>query len=309
MSSLANTDRRADETGDDPDGHLHDTSLYPEEDRHQVLFDQKRHAAALPVLAAFRERITETARTPAQLRFLTDATLLRYLRARDSNQDAAAVMLEATLEWRAKHFDGDDESERCCRPCATDARSHCFFQLFTDTAGRKVLYSCAARASNKIVDDNMMHMAWELEHLFGGRNGDPGKVTWLIDMKGFGMRDLHPGMGSAAFPMFANHFPERMSQIVLLDAPAIFSGLYQVILPLLDPVTRNKIVFLKGHAQRNAWIQQRIGKESGAAEWLEQVLKLPAQPGSFPPEHLSRALPDPRSRQVLARCAACAASS
>jgi len=290
----------------DPDGNLHDASLYPQEDQHQVVFDKERQTAALHVLAPFREhmRVTVT-RTRAQLQFLSDATLLRYLRARDSNLEAAAQMLEATLEWRARHFDSEDESERRCRPCATDPRSHCFFQLFTDTAGRKVLYSCAARASNKDVDDNMMHMAWEIEHLFGGRNSASGKITWLIDMKGFGMRDLHPGMARAAFPMFANHFPERMSQIVLLNAPAIFSGLYKVILPLLDPVTKNKIVFLSGNAQLNAWIQQRIGSESGAAEWLEEVLKLPALPGSFPPVHRCHALPDHRARQVLLHCAAC----
>ena len=289
----------------DPDGNQHDALRYPQNDRHQVLFDNKRHQAALLVLAPFRERMLAKAkRTPAQLEFMTDATLLRYLRARDSNLEAAETMLEATLKWRAQHFDSNDGSERCCRPCETDPRSHCFFQLFTDTVGRKVLYSCAARASNKVIDDNMMHMAWEIEHLFGGRNSDPGKITWIIDMNGFGMLDLHPGMGSATFPMFANHFPERLSQIVLLDAPVIFSGLFKVIVPLLDPVTRNKIVFLKGHAQRTKWIQERIGAESGAAEWLEQVLKLPAKPGSFPPEAVCRTLPDPRARCILERCAA-----
>jgi hypothetical protein len=39
------------------------------------------------------------------------------------------------------------------------------------------------------------------------------------------MRDLNPAMARAAFPLFSNHFPERMSQIVLLDAPVIFSGI------------------------------------------------------------------------------------
>ena len=169
----------------DPDGRLHDAARYPERDRPQVHFDKKRHDDALRVLPKFRE-MTKTGRTSAQLEFLTDATLLRYLRARDSNLEAAAKMLEATLAWRAKHFDSEDRSERCCQQCAEDARSHCFFQLFTDTAGRKVVYSCAARARNKVVEDNMMHMAWEIEHLFGGRNADPGKVIWMVDMNGFG---------------------------------------------------------------------------------------------------------------------------
>ena len=48
------------------------------------------------------------------------------------------------------------------------------------------MYSCAARAANKVIEDNMMHMAWEIEHLFGGSNADPGKFIWLVDMNGFG---------------------------------------------------------------------------------------------------------------------------
>jgi hypothetical protein len=183
----------ADPAGDlcgaaDPDGNLHDETRYPAGDRAQVLFDQRRHSSALRALPAFREQVLaqEAARTPAQRRFLSDSTLVRYLRARDGDLAAAAGMLEATLEWRAKHFDTDCASERCCQPCATDARSHCFFPLFTDTAHRPVVYSCAARAANKVIEDNMMHMAWEIEHLFGGSNADPGKFIWLVDMNGFG---------------------------------------------------------------------------------------------------------------------------
>jgi hypothetical protein len=28
-----------------------------------------------------------------------------------------------------------------------------------------------------------------------------------------------------------------------------------VVLPLMDPVTRNKVVMLKGHTQRKAWLE------------------------------------------------------
>ena len=46
-----------------------------------------------------------------------------------------------------------------------------------------------------------------------------------VDVAPPSMRDLNPAMARAAFPLFSNHFPERMSQIVLLDAPVIFSGI------------------------------------------------------------------------------------
>jgi hypothetical protein len=190
MSSLVNID---------PDGLMHDSSRYPINDRPQVEFDKKRHDEALKHLDSFRENVMKKEHSKEQLAFLTDATLMRYLRARDSNLEAAEKMLEDTLTWRAVNIDcatkkdidkeateTATEKKACCQACVADPRSHSFFQLFTDTSGRKVMYSSAARASNKNIEDNMNHMACEMEMMFGGSNGDPGKLVWLVDMNGFG---------------------------------------------------------------------------------------------------------------------------
>ena len=142
----------------------------------------------------------------------------------------------------------------------------------------------------------------QLERLFNHNSGE-GKVVWVLDMKGFGVRDLSPAQvplpppalllpprqppsprqsppsflayalvwtsvgglcliatnrtlvllffsllqlsspqGANAMPMFANHYPERMGQIVVLDPPALFQGLWLSIQPILDPVTKSKVV-------------------------------------------------------------------
>jgi hypothetical protein len=48
-----------------------------------------------------------------------------------------------------------------------------------------VIYANAARATNKDVADNALHMALELERIFDG-NRAPGRIVWLIDFNGCG---------------------------------------------------------------------------------------------------------------------------
>eukprot|EP00615_Pteridomonas_danica_P012556 CAMPEP_0114336896 /NCGR_PEP_ID=MMETSP0101-20121206/6013_1 /TAXON_ID=38822 ORGANISM="Pteridomonas danica, Strain PT" /NCGR_SAMPLE_ID=MMETSP0101 /ASSEMBLY_ACC=CAM_ASM_000211 /LENGTH=336 /DNA_ID=CAMNT_0001468973 /DNA_START=30 /DNA_END=1040 /DNA_ORIENTATION=+ len=134
-----------------------------------------------------------------------------------------------------------------CLHCREDPSAHCFYRVGLDRIGRHVIYSCAARARNRVVVDNMEHMAYEFERIFD-HNSAPGKVVWVIDFKGFGLRDCNPAMGSTALPMFAAHYPERLGQIVLVDPPRIFAGLWAGVQPILDPVTKSKVVFLRGEA-------------------------------------------------------------
>ena len=41
-----------------------------------------------------------------------------------------------------------------------------------------------------------------------------------------------------------NHYPERLHRFYALNVPMIFSAFWRAISPFIDPVTREKIVFL-----------------------------------------------------------------
>ena len=50
------------------------------------------------------------------------------------------------------------------------------------------------------IRDNMLCMAFEIERVLG-HNGLPGKVTWIIDFSGFGLKHTDPRLGANALPM------------------------------------------------------------------------------------------------------------
>ena len=266
-----------------------------------------RQQRALEQLASFRARVDRPALTDAQRRFLSDATLLRYLRARDGDADQSYDMLRATLEWRAEHMDHLDCSAAIatipCAACAADPASHCFFSVGTDDRGWPVVYACAGRSTSKQVESNVLHTALEIERLFDGNRGS-GKYVWLLDFSGMSFRDVGVRMAQKGLGLFVNHYPERLGEIVLYNPPALFAVLYKAVLPILDAVTKEKITFLRGSDALRRYAKAHWRHDTPMATWLECVLlsgAIPARPGCYPPRSLNERLSDPCTRRYLAR--------
>lgn len=51
-------------------------------------------------------------------------------------------------------------------------------------------------------------------------------------------------MAKAFVDLGTKHYPERMQKFWIVGAPAIFSVLWNAIIPFVDDVTRSKIVML-----------------------------------------------------------------
>jgi hypothetical protein len=68
--------------------------------------------------------------------------------------------------------------------------------------------------------------------------------VWVSDFHGFGFSDLNPQIATTFLELSARHYPERLGAFLVVGAPFIFSGLWSVVQPLVDPVTRKKIHML-----------------------------------------------------------------
>lgn len=50
--------------------------------------------------------------------------------------------------------------------------------------------------------------------------------------------------------MMSNCYPERLYKFYIIDAPYIFSAFWKLVKPFIDPVTKQKFIFIKGEEQR-----------------------------------------------------------
>ena len=69
-----------------------------------------------------------------------------------------------------------------------------------------------------------------------------GKLTAIFDLRGASMENMDVAGLKQIFGLLQSHFPERLGRMVFLDPPVIFWGVWRVVIPFVDPVTRAKVV-------------------------------------------------------------------
>ena len=249
-------------------------------------FDKRRQGLAEKALPELRKLVEkEYQHDEAAMKFLTDYCLFRFLRAREGNADAAMVMIRTTINWRRKK-NILSEKARCLICEQRDPKSHAYFCMGFDVQDRAVMYSCSARAvDQKDVEGGIFHMVAEMEHFFNDDDG-VAQVVWIVDFSGFGAKHANPDNGRHAVHLFQQVYPERLGQLVLLDFPWIFSFFFKIVSPLLDPVTRNKILILRSGEERRKYYNDNWSPEMIA--WMNEMSRLPAQPGVYPESKVIR---------------------
>jgi CRAL/TRIO domain len=147
-------------------------------------------------------------------------------------------MLSKTLEYRRQH------PPVLCARCVAHPRSHSFYPIGPTITGEPIAYSNYYAESFDPVD-NSAHMEFAMNALFGGQDADLHRMTWVMDMVGFGRKHLSPSIAKTVLTLFGDHHPERLGCAVVYDAPAMFSTLFSAVKLFADPITVRKVVFIK----------------------------------------------------------------
>eukprot|EP00026_Physarum_polycephalum_P008711 Phypoly_transcript_08809.p1 GENE.Phypoly_transcript_08809~~Phypoly_transcript_08809.p1 ORF type:complete len:299 (+),score=34.14 Phypoly_transcript_08809:213-1109(+) len=221
----------------------------------------EQHVAALQ---EFREAVKPFITDPYVSDWCDDACCTRYLVARDWDCNQSLKMIKNTISWRLEKK--PDQIE--CPLCPKDPFSHNIRLVGMDTMDRPVIYTCFGQASGRFdVAGNVAHLCRLLEEasVILNKTG-AGKWVWIIDFEGFGVYDCSLPMMNQTIQLI-DHYPERLGQLILLDSPWLFSGLWKTISPLLAHATKSKITF---HSLKdlNTKLRPILGAE--LVEWLQR---------------------------------------
>jgi len=190
-----------------------------------------------------------------------DTMTLRHFRAEKGNVKDAISKIKHTLAWR-KEF-GVYHIVHAFDEDATDPKTLEMRRILTmenetgkiyirgyDKHGRAIMYMRPAR-ENRMgeEEDNMKHLVYFLERTAAitGRNCGKQKVILMTDYEGFNMKTMPP-MSTAKYTLqiLQGHYPERMYRAYICHPPFIFRTFWAVIKPFIDPVTKDKVVFVHG---------------------------------------------------------------
>mmetsp|Transcript_151181 Transcript_151181/g.384235 ORF Transcript_151181/g.384235 Transcript_151181/m.384235 type:complete len:364 (-) Transcript_151181:232-1323(-) len=193
------------------------------------------------------------------------ALCVRFVRARPKSVDAAFDMLSADMEYRKERgvgfarmtatevmvgeIDGASLLQEYCKHCPNAV-------LGRDMEGRPVMYrrfhvgTCLSDLvkSGVSLENIARYNAWVLEGVLESM-GQKGQWTIICDIGGFLARNCDSTMLNFIHKLGAldaAHYPERLGQCFIINAPSVLSFFWRAISSWMDAKTRQKVSILGG---------------------------------------------------------------
>ncbi|KAK7529784.1 uncharacterized protein J3D65DRAFT_607477 [Phyllosticta citribraziliensis] len=244
---------------------------------------------------AFREALAD--QSPEDLRNAVwsmvkhdnpDALLLRFLRARKWDVQAALVMLVSTMHWRATEMHVDDDIIKIgelgaieqAKSADADVKKNGEDFLAQLRMGKSFLHG---------VDKDGRPMCFVRVRLHRqGEQSDPSlerftvytietarmmlrppvdTATVVFDMTGFSMANMDYTPVKFMIKCFEANYPESLGAVLVHKAPWVFQGIWTIIRGWLDPVVAGKVHFTRNTDELAAFVpRNQIPSELGGDE-------------------------------------------
>ncbi|ORX63165.1 CRAL/TRIO domain-containing protein [Hesseltinella vesiculosa] len=206
-------------------------------------------------------------------RFLTDATLKRYMRARKWDYEAAKTMLENTVKWR-RDYRPEQIDPDYIRPESETGKM--YFNGF-DNHGRPIWIMRPRLQNSKDGERQIKNIVYCLERGIRLMPAKVENIAIIVDFKDAASAH-NPSIGTCKkfLDILGNHYPERLGIAFVVKSPWFFFLTFKMISPFMDPVTKNKIKFVYDDsgkqdtkATTNEWvhIQEHIPKDQLETEY------------------------------------------
>ncbi|KAJ8762677.1 hypothetical protein K2173_011157 [Erythroxylum novogranatense] len=173
--------------------------------------------------------------------YCSDASISRYLRARNWNVKKATKMLKDTLKWRAEYKPEEIRWEEIAHEAETGKiyRSNYF-----DKHERSVLVMRPSCQNTKSTKGQIRYLVYCMENAVLNLPPDQEQMVWLIDFHGFNLSNISLKVTRETAHVLQDHYPERLGVAILYNAPKFFEPFWLAAKAFLDPKTYNKVKFV-----------------------------------------------------------------
>ncbi|KAH7161768.1 CRAL-TRIO domain-containing protein [Dactylonectria macrodidyma] len=190
-----------------------------------------------------------------------DATVLRFLRARNWDVVKAVNMLASAVNWRIErriNTDLNREGESVGLKKTQTVDEEAFIMQYrsgksyvrgTDKDGHpvyiiKVRLHDPSKQSAAAMETYVLH---NIEMLRVMSREAHDKVCLIFDLTGFGLRNMDFHVVKFLIQILEARYPETLGVVLVHNAPFVFWGIWNVIKHWLDPIIASKIHFTSGN--------------------------------------------------------------
>lgn len=172
--------------------------------------------------------------------YCSDASIARYLRARNWNVKKAFKMLKATLKWRSEYKPEEIRWDDIAMEAET---GKIYRSSYKDKYGRPVLVMRPRCQNTKSTKGQIRYLVYCMENAILNLPEGQEQMVWLIDFHGFSLSNVSIKVTKETAHVLQEHYPERLGVAILFDAPKIFEPFWKMAKPFLEPKTANKVKF------------------------------------------------------------------
>ena len=224
-------------------------------------------------------------------------SVLRFCRARNFNYDQIIEMLEKHLKWSADiHIDELGQIDMAKYEKLRELYVHGYYH--TDKRGRPIyiektremrIHDCfAAYSEEELVTYHIQSYERLINVIFPACSKAAGQrveqTLTIMDLNGVNAIKLYVGKTKAfiklATDIAQDHYPEILGNMYIVNAGYLFSGLWALIKPFINPKTQKKISIESGSGKKKLL---ELVDEDKLPEFLGGTCKdaLTSDPGVF----------------------------
>ncbi|KAF7819207.1 random slug protein 5-like [Senna tora] len=185
----------------------------------------------------------------------SDASILRYLIARNWNTKKAAKMMRETLKWRLEYKPEKIRWDDIAHEAMT---GRLYKADFLDKQGRTVLVMRAGVQSTSSPNMQIKYLVYCLENAILNQSSNQEQMVWLVDFQGWSKASISLKVTRETAQLVQNHYPERLAYAILYNPPKLFESFWTMVKPFLENKTYKKVRFVYPDNPKSRMIMEEI---------------------------------------------------
>ncbi|XP_073279119.1 uncharacterized protein [Primulina huaijiensis] len=185
----------------------------------------------------------------------SDASILRFLEARNWNTKKASKMLKETLKWRMEYKPEKIRWEDVAREAET---GKLYQANYLDNFGRTVLVMRPGFENTNSVEGQIKYLVYCMENAILSINGGEEQMVWLIDFQQWNISSISVKVTRETARILQDRYPERLGVAILYNPPKVFESFWMMVKPFLEHKTYKKVKFVYSDQPQSMKIMETL---------------------------------------------------
>ncbi|CAN6333616.1 unnamed protein product [Urochloa humidicola] len=174
--------------------------------------------------------------------FLSDATICRFLRARNWSTVQATKSLKEAVKWRRQYkpekIRWEDLAEK------ENEVKRAYIPNYLDKNGRTVFVAQPSVKSSISGKEQIKQLVYNLENFTMSSESAQENVVWVVDFRGWKLSSTPLAETRQSLNIIQNYYPGLVAVAILCNPPKIFESFWKILNYFIEPEMKEKVKFV-----------------------------------------------------------------